>query len=125
MLWIVQLVPFQRSTSGTSKPAVLSKVPTAVHAAIDEHDTAEMTPLGTEGAGTGWIAHAGLASSEATAGPAATPLRTGKPTVTVTTTADKRTRRRLASRPQTPEQASSVAPKPNLRPRPMTTPGPE
>jgi hypothetical protein len=43
MLWIVQLVPFQRSANATKELPKLPGVPeypTAVHAVADVHDTA-------------------------------------------------------------------------------------
>jgi hypothetical protein len=39
VLWILQLVPFQASANVTSIVAGLAKLPTVVHAILDEHDT--------------------------------------------------------------------------------------
>ena len=51
VLWIVQLVPFQRSARGTFEPLVATN-PTAVHAVPAVHDT-PFTPLSGTPAGLG------------------------------------------------------------------------
>jgi hypothetical protein len=57
VVWSDQLVPFQRSANVRCVPALLMKYPTAVHAAVDVHDTALSRLLvAPVGLGVGWIA---------------------------------------------------------------------
>ncbi len=51
--WTDQLPPFQRSANVTSRPALLTKDPTAAQALPATHDTADSCPLGNVGADSG------------------------------------------------------------------------
>ena len=55
MLCTVQLVPSQRSANLTKTPELFVYWPTAVQAALDEHDTPWSCPLLTGGVGAGWM----------------------------------------------------------------------
>lgn len=57
VVWIFQLVPFQRSANAVSRPLLL-KCPVAVQAVPEAHDTPErmLSPIAV-GLGVGWVVH--------------------------------------------------------------------
>jgi hypothetical protein len=58
VVWIDQVLPSQRSASGSEVPTLLISFPTAVHAVAEVHDTPDKLMLAAPlGVGVVWIVH--------------------------------------------------------------------